>query len=110
MTCNTDAELECVVAGRSSKRLVKSMLVPGFCDILDCVNEVCASTDTQVSGLYRCEALLAEEHTKQWWVAPVSHEWAGSERVMFRKRFDGWNTPSIAVHQPSPAQKRPSAT
>ena len=86
------------------------MLVPGFCDILDCVNEVCASTDTQVSGLYRCEALLAEEHTKQWWVAPVSHEWAGSERVMFRKRFDGWNTPSIAVHQPSPAQKRPSAT
>ena len=33
---NTDVELECVVEGRSSKRLVKTMLVPGFCDILDC--------------------------------------------------------------------------
>ena len=37
MTRNTDVELECEVAGRSGKRLVKIMLVPGFCDILDCV-------------------------------------------------------------------------
>ena len=40
MARNTDVELECVVAGRSSKRPVKTMLVPGFCGILDCVGEV----------------------------------------------------------------------
>ena len=103
---NTDVELECVVAGGSGKRLVKSMLVPGCCFILDCVSEVYAWTDTQVSGLHRRGALvraallLAEEHAKQCWVAPVYHEWAGSEQVMFRERFYGWNTPPIAVHQP----------
>ena len=72
------------------------------------VSEVCAWSDTQVCGLYRRAALLAEEHTKQWWVAPVSHEWAGSVQVVFRERFDGWNTPTTAVHQPGAAQ-RPSA-
>ena len=36
VTRNTNVELECEVAGRSSKRLVKTMLVSSFCDILDC--------------------------------------------------------------------------
>ena len=52
VTRNTDVELECVVAGRSSKRLVKTMLVPGFCDTLDCASEVHARSDTQMSGIY----------------------------------------------------------
>ena len=74
------------------------------------MSEVYALSDTQVCGLDRRAALLAGEHTKQWWVAPVSHEWAGSVQVMFRERFDGLNTPPIAVHQPDAAQRRPSAT
>ena len=45
-------ELESVVARRSSKRPVKTMLVPGFCDILDCASDVYALSDTQMSGLY----------------------------------------------------------
>ena len=49
---NTDVELECVVSGRSSKRLVKTMLDPGFCVILDCVSKVCALSYTQVGGIY----------------------------------------------------------
>ena len=52
MAHNTGVELECVVAGCSGKRLVKTMLVPGFCDILDCVGEAYAWSDMQVSGLY----------------------------------------------------------
>ena len=109
MTRNTGVELECEVAGRS-KRVVKTMLVPGFCGILDCVSEVCASTDTQVNEFYRRGALLTEEHTKQCWVAPVSHEGAGSVQVMFRERFDGWNTPTTAVHQPGAEEEMLSAT
>ena len=74
------------------------------------MSEVCALSYTQVSGLYRRAALLAEEHTKQCWVAPVSHEWAGSVQVMFRERFDGWNTPTTAVHQPGAEEEMLSAT
>ena len=73
------------------------------------MGEVCVRSDTQVNGLNRRGVLLAEEHTKQRWVAPVSHEWAGSVQVVFRERFDGWNTPTTAVHQPGAAQRRPSA-
>ena len=40
------------MAGSTSKRLVKTMLVPGFCGTLDCASEVHARSDTQVSGIY----------------------------------------------------------
>jgi len=101
------------------KKLVKSMLFPGHCYILDCMSEIYVWTDTQTSGPLRRGALisagnLAEEHAKQCWVAPVYHEWAGAEQVMFRERFWGWNTPPISVsaapavkHNTSPSSAVP---
>lgn len=100
-----EVTLESVCVG---KALVRAMLVPGNCYIMDCVSEVYAWTDTQASGPHRRAtivraAALADEHAAQCWVAPVYHEWAGSEQVMFRERFYGWNAPPIAVSQPAAA-------
>ena len=100
-----EVTLESVCMG---KALVRAMLVPGNCYIMDCVSEVYAWTDTQASGPHRRAtvaraAALADEHAAQCWVAPVYHEWAGSEQVMFRERFYGWNAPPISVSQPAAA-------
>ena len=100
-----EVTLESVCVGKS---LVRAMLVPGNCYIMDCVSEVYAWTDTQASGPLRRAtivraAALADEHAAQCWVAPVYHEWAGAEQVMFRERFYGWNAPPIAVSQPAAA-------
>eukprot|EP01105_Mastigella_eilhardi_P007811 TRINITY_DN194_c2_g2_i1.p1 TRINITY_DN194_c2_g2~~TRINITY_DN194_c2_g2_i1.p1 ORF type:complete len:804 (-),score=184.15 TRINITY_DN194_c2_g2_i1:27-2438(-) len=92
--------------GRS---LYKGMINPTACHILDCTTEIFAWTCLRAPAKLRKQILaladkLYEERSSTFWVCPVHHEFAGSEQVMFKERFNDWNTVPISVQAVSVGQ------
>eukprot|EP01105_Mastigella_eilhardi_P024241 TRINITY_DN629_c0_g1_i2.p1 TRINITY_DN629_c0_g1~~TRINITY_DN629_c0_g1_i2.p1 ORF type:complete len:1773 (+),score=466.32 TRINITY_DN629_c0_g1_i2:27-5345(+) len=93
--------------GRS---LCKAMISPTCCYLLDCTSEIFVWTALKAPPKLRRQLLamaenLYAERSASFWVCPVHHEFAGSEQVMFKERFNDWGSVPIGV---SVSQQAPS--
>ena len=108
----SDSEVELTPVGVEGIGLTKGMLGNGCCYILDCMSEVFAWTSISRTNLKLRKATIkkseeiVESRSKDIWIAPAYHEFAGSEQVMFKERFMDWNTVPISVGQKATVKEK----
>eukprot|EP00727_Mastigamoeba_balamuthi_P006658 m51a1_g2612 putative villin headpiece domain containing protein (1566) ;mRNA; f:504052-510269 len=98
-------KVEPQIVSEEGRPLVKSILNPACSYLLDCVSEIYVWTGLQIPSKYRQRSVrhgetAVAQREKSFWAAPLYHEWAGSEQVMFKERFADWNSVPISVAQP----------
>eukprot|EP01116_Phalansterium_solitarium_P018985 TRINITY_DN517_c0_g1_i8.p1 TRINITY_DN517_c0_g1~~TRINITY_DN517_c0_g1_i8.p1 ORF type:complete len:649 (+),score=120.52 TRINITY_DN517_c0_g1_i8:863-2809(+) len=85
-------ELEEIASGRS---LVKEMLDPNDCYILDCATEVYPWTGRNAPMAIKNGTIKLATHIlgqRDCWTAPLIREFPGSESVLFKERFSNWGS------------------